>query len=182
VNDWDFHWQGFYMFRKLKKVPVGSRLRAEATYDNTPANPENPNSPPQDVHVGEATTDEMMIVFFVFTMYQAGDENIIADSGLLSSPSVLFNNYYHGQQLLDVCPNPAVNDIVVKCFMEDPDVGTVELMDMQGRIVRQFASNMPLKSGYTANTYSVSGIPPGTYSLIMKTSQQILSKKIVVVH
>jgi len=77
VNDWDFHWQGFYFFRKMKKVPAGSALWAEATYDNTSANPDNPVSPPQLVTAGENTTNEMMIVFFVYTSYHTGDENII---------------------------------------------------------------------------------------------------------
>ncbi len=182
IKNWDFHWQGFYMFRKFKKVPMGTRIRAEATYDNTSANPENPHSPPQDVIAGESTTNEMMIVFFVLTNYHAGDENIIADSTILSTPYVQRNVYYHGQQLLDVCPNPAVNDLVVKCFLEDPDVGNIDLVDMQGRVVRSFMSNAPISKGYTAFTYSVAGLPSGTYSLVMKTSQQILSQKIVVVH
>ncbi|MCD6013751.1 MAG: Copper type ascorbate-dependent monooxygenase [Flavipsychrobacter sp.] len=182
IPDWDFHWQGFYMFRKLKKVSVGTRVRAEATYDNTSANPENPNIPPQDVSAGEATTDEMMIVFFVFTTYQPGDENIIADSNILASPNVMLNNYYHGQQLLDVCPNPAVDNITVKCFMEDPDQASIELMDMQGRAVRQFMDKTQIDKGYTTYTYSVSGLPPGNYTLMVKTTQQILSKQLVVVH
>ncbi len=182
INAWDFHWQGFYMFRKLKKIPVGTRVRAEATYDNTTANPENPNSPPQDVFAGEATTDEMMIVFFVFTQYQPGDENIIADSAILASPNIPYNNYYHGQQLLDVCPNPAVDNIVVKCFMEDPDKASIELMDMQGKIVRQFMNSTRIENGYSTFTYSVSGLPPGTYTLLVKTTQQILTKKLLVVH
>ncbi len=182
VPDWDFHWQGFYMFRKLKKVPLGTRVRAEATYDNTSANPENPNTPPQDVFAGEATTDEMMIVFFVFTMYQPGDENIIADSGLLASPNVMLNNYYHGQQLLDVCPNPSVDHIVVKCFMEEPDHASIELMDMQGRVVRQYMDKTRIEQGYSTYTYSVSGLPPGNYNLVVRTTQQILSKQLVVVH
>lgn len=180
INKWDFHWQGFYMFRKLKKVPVGTRVRAEATYDNTSANPENPHSPPQDVNVGEATTDEMMIVFFVYTQYHAGDENIVADSSLLAVPWTQ-TNYYHGQQLLDVCPNPASSDITIKCFMEDPDKASIQLMDMQGKVVREFRNTSPVTAGYSVFTYSVSGLPPGSYTLIMKTTQQILTKKLIVV-
>ena len=181
INNWDFHWQGFYMFPKMKVVPPGTRMRAEATYDNTAANPENPYNPPRDISVGENTTNEMMIVFFVFTTYQAGDENIVIDSTILSSPNVMYNNYYHGQQLLDVCPNPVVSNMVVKCFLEDQDVGSIELLDMQGRSVRSFMTNAHLQEGYSAFTYSVSGLPPGTYNLVFKTSQQMFSKKIVVI-
>lgn len=182
IPKWDFHWQGFYMFRKLKKVPGGTVVRAEATYDNTTANPENPHNPPLDVSAGEATSDEMMIVFFVYTYYRPGDENIIADSGLLATPNVAYNNYYHGQQLLDVCPNPAVEQFVVKCFLEEPDKASVTLVDMQGRTVRQFMDNAAVNSGYSTFEYSVSGLPAGNYNLVMRTTQQILSKQLVVVH
>ena len=182
INNWDFHWQGFYMFPELKKVPAGSRMRAEATYDNTTANPNNPHSPPQDVYVGENTTNEMMIVFFVYTPYQAGDENIIVDSTILAVPHTQFDNFYHGQQLLDVYPNPAANDLIVKCYFENPDAGSMELVDMQGKVARQFTKDSKLNSGYNAYTYSVTGLPSGTYTLTIKTSENVLSQKVVVVH
>ncbi len=182
VNKWDFHWQGFYMFSKFKKAPAGTTLRAEATYNNTASNPDNPYSPPRNITVGENTTNEMMIVFFVYTGYMPGDENIIVDSTILASPNVQNTNYYHGQQLLDVCPNPAVSSMVVKCFMVDPDIASMDLVDMQGKVVRQYMTNTSLKEGYSAFNYSVEGIPPGTYTLVIRTSQQVLTKKIVVVH
>lgn len=182
VNNWDFHWQGFYFFRNLKKIASGSTLWAEATYDNTAANPENPYSPPQDISVGENTTNEMMIVFFVFTPYVAGDENIIEDSTVLSTPDPRLSNYYHGQQLLDVSPNPAVNDMVVKCYLDAPDVASIQLIDMQGKVVRTFHDNATVPEGYSAFTYSVAGLAPGTYSLVIKTSQQLLSRKVVIIH
>lgn len=181
INDWDFHWQGFYMLPKIRKVPLGSVLYAEATYDNTSANPENPHSPPQTVVAGENTTDEMMIVFFVFTTYQPGDENIIADSTLLKVPWQQAN-YYRGQQLLGVTPNPAGNDIVVKCHFDEADKGSLELVDMQGKVVRTFMKDTKISEGYNAFSYSVNGLPAGTYSLRLKTSERILSQKVVVVH
>lgn len=54
INNWNFHWQGSYNFRKVLKVPLGSKLYGEATYDNTVNNPYNPSNPPRDVFVGEA--------------------------------------------------------------------------------------------------------------------------------
>ena len=182
INKWDFHWQGFYMLPKLKKIPSGTGLYANAYYDNTAANPNNPNSPPRNVSAGEQTTDEMMLVFFVLTPYQAGDENIIVDSAVVAGTPQQLNNYYHGQQLLDVCPNPAVSNLIVKCFMEDPEVASITLVDMDGKVVRQFMDNGKVSSGYSAITYSVSGLPAGTYSLEMRTTQRILTQKIVVIH
>jgi hypothetical protein len=37
----------------------------DAVYDNSAANPANPNRPPQRVTFGEATTDEMFYCFFI---------------------------------------------------------------------------------------------------------------------
>ncbi len=180
INEWDFHWQGFYMFSKLKKMPAGSELYAEATYDNTISNPHNPHNPPQLVTAGEATSDEMMIVFFVFTSYKVGDENIIVDSTVVSVP-VNELKYYKGQQFLAVSPNPASDAVVLKCHFDDADACSVEMVDMQGRIMRRFTNKEMIKKGYSALEYSVKGILPGNYSMLIKTSERILVQKVVIV-
>lgn len=79
IPDWDFHWQGLYEFRHPIYLPAGSTLYGEATYDNTSANPHNPNDPPQWVFLGEATTDEMMLFFFAWTWGFPSDTNIVID-------------------------------------------------------------------------------------------------------
>lgn len=178
IPKWDFHWQGFYMFPKIKKVPAGTTLKAEAFYDNTSANPENPNDPPQDVSVGESTTDEMMLVFLVYTYYQPGDENVVIDSSTIVTTSV--PQYYRGQQLLGVTPNPAITDMVLKCYVEDADKASISIVDMQGRVVRQLATEIQLTAGYSALTYSVAELPPGTYTVRLQTTQRILTQKIIV--
>ena len=87
IPHWDFEWQGFYSFKNPVKIPKGSVLYADAVYDNTPGNIHNPNSPPRDVFVGEATTDEMMLVYFPWTIYREGDELIeIKDQPLIELP------------------------------------------------------------------------------------------------
>ena len=63
IPEWDFNWQGFFTFPHLTKIPQGYTLHGEATYDNTAANPFNPNDPPQWVGFGEGTEDEMFFVF-----------------------------------------------------------------------------------------------------------------------
>lgn len=67
IDDWDFNWQSTYVFEDLLNVPAGSVIYAEATYDNTISNPENPNYPPKDVTYGWNTTDEMMnfIIYYI---------------------------------------------------------------------------------------------------------------------
>jgi hypothetical protein len=80
IPDWHFHWQMNYPFDQPIKLPVGTTLYSEATYDNTTNNPDNPNNPPENIYAGESTDDEMMMVFFGYTGYVTNDENIIVDS------------------------------------------------------------------------------------------------------
>ena len=63
IKDWDFNWQGRYQYREPLLLPKGTRIEIEATYDNSAGNPKNPHSPPQTVHWGENTTDEMCLAF-----------------------------------------------------------------------------------------------------------------------
>lgn len=79
IPDWDFHWQDNFIFPNTIPLPLGSIMQSEAFYDNTTNNPDNPSNPPQDVSAGEGTYDEMMLVFFAYMYYQAGDESIIVD-------------------------------------------------------------------------------------------------------
>jgi hypothetical protein len=78
IPDWDFRWQEIYRFEKLVRIPKGTVLKIECTYDNTADNPFNPNSPPKTIFSrGDMkTTDEMMTLMMIFTPYKAGDENI----------------------------------------------------------------------------------------------------------
>ncbi|MFN8281542.1 MAG: hypothetical protein U0V49_14765 [Saprospiraceae bacterium] len=92
INNWDFHWQGSYSYVKPVVLLPGTKLKAIATYDNTSDNPNNPNSPPKIVRLGEATTDEMLLVYFVFTLYQNGDENIVIDSSALLGTRPVFED------------------------------------------------------------------------------------------
>lgn len=64
IRDWNFNWQDQYLFENPLRLPKGTRLDVDAVYDNSAANPLNPNSPPQRVTWGEQTTDEMFICFF----------------------------------------------------------------------------------------------------------------------
>ena len=97
VPDWDFHWQQNYVFANTQKINNGTTFKARAFYDNTTNNPNNPNSPPQTVTAGEGTGDEMMMVFFAYMPYQAGDENLIVDKRVPPKSGTTFCN---GQSVL----------------------------------------------------------------------------------
>lgn len=63
VPRYDFNWQNTYELAEPKVMPRGSRLIAEATFDNSEDNLANPD-PTAEVTFGEQTFDEMMIGFF----------------------------------------------------------------------------------------------------------------------
>jgi hypothetical protein len=60
IDDWDFNWQGQYHFAKPVALPKGTELELIGVYDNSAANPRNPNAPPKRVQFGPASTDEML--------------------------------------------------------------------------------------------------------------------------
>ena len=78
IPQWDFRWQENYRFKKLVRIPKGTRLHIEGTYDNTVDNPFNPNNPPElVVSSGDMkTTSEMLTLMMIFLPYEEGDENL----------------------------------------------------------------------------------------------------------
>jgi hypothetical protein len=66
IKDWDFNWQSAYTYADPVKLPKGTRIEMEYTYDNSANNPRNPVTPPKRVTYGEATTDEMGLAFLSF--------------------------------------------------------------------------------------------------------------------
>ena len=59
IRDWDFDWQDRYWYATPIALPAGTRVEMEFTYDNSAANPRNPNRPPKRVEWGASSTDEM---------------------------------------------------------------------------------------------------------------------------
>lgn len=179
IPEWDFHWQGAYFFRQPIKIPAGTTLYAEAVYDNTLNNPHNPSNPPIDVSLGEATTDEMMLEYFYFLLYQNGDENIVVDTsttvqtynncdfslGVINPPGV--NNQ------LTVYPNPA-ND-VINVLLPAAQVFDVLIADVAGKTVLEFEN---INGGLEIKTIS---LEQGSYFIEAKNSELTLRKKFEIV-
>jgi hypothetical protein len=59
IPNWNFNWQAQYRYPTPIRLPAGTRVEMEFTYDNSEANPRNPNHPPKRVTYGPASTDEM---------------------------------------------------------------------------------------------------------------------------
>jgi hypothetical protein len=74
IKDWDFNWQGQYIYKEPVRLPKGTRIELEYSYDNSKDNPRNPANPPVRVHWGEQTTDEMAVLFMGVKLPSVEDE------------------------------------------------------------------------------------------------------------
>jgi hypothetical protein len=151
IPEWDFHWQGSYLYKKPIVIRTGTTLHGTAVYDNTGHNPHNPSSPPRTVRLGEATTDEMFLVYFMYTTYRNGDENL--DLEALTAPTSVQEQY--AQTDLGVTPNPASTS-----FMFDGQGAPAYLSDALGRVLR----TMP--PSWERQAMDVADLPGGVYALL----------------
>jgi peroxiredoxin len=84
VPRFDFNWQLQYNLANAKMMPKGTQLICTAHYDNSSANPANPN-PNQIVRFGEQTWDEMMIGFFT-AMRPREEASVASQVGAAGEP------------------------------------------------------------------------------------------------
>lgn len=59
IPDWDPNWQSVYRYQEPVFLPKGAVVSMRYHYDNSAANPRNPNHPPRRVRGGNQATDEM---------------------------------------------------------------------------------------------------------------------------
>lgn len=85
IDKWDFRWQGTYTYQDPVTLPAGGKLNLTTYFDNSAANPNNPNVPPKTVRWGEATTDEMALAFIGFTL---DSETLTASAPRLDDVSI----------------------------------------------------------------------------------------------
>jgi len=63
IADWDFAWQDQYRYASPFWLPAGTRLVMEYRFDNSDANPRNPDRPAQRIGWGWRSADEMADVW-----------------------------------------------------------------------------------------------------------------------
>ncbi|HEY1337777.1 MAG TPA: hypothetical protein VGF59_09720 [Bryobacteraceae bacterium] len=80
IPDWNFDWQQQYTYEKPLRLPAGTRVEMEFTYDNSAANPRNPNHPPKRVAWGPGSTDEMAGLHLEVTTVNAADDEELSQS------------------------------------------------------------------------------------------------------
>ena len=182
INDWDFHWQGLYMFRNVIKIPQGTNLYSEATYDNTTSNFNNPNNPPQIVTAGESTLNEMMLTFIEYTIYFPGDENIVIDNSPLVSLETnadeLSDENFAASLLL--FPNPAADKVIAEFSVPVNGNYSLDVKDVLGRTVKTFFAPRQMEAGNYRFQYSTGNLPAGNYFVELNGETKITTKLTIV--
>ena len=77
VPNYDFDWQTLYELKEPKRLPAGTVIVATGAFDNSAANPYNPN-PEATVFFGEQTFEEMFIGYLNYTVDPEQEELSIA--------------------------------------------------------------------------------------------------------
>jgi hypothetical protein len=84
IPKWDDSWQNYYVFSRPARVPRGSVLEYLASYDNSTANPLNPD-PTVPVRWGQQVWDEMHSTYMTWTA--VNEHNKDDDEPIQMSPS-----------------------------------------------------------------------------------------------
>ena len=80
IPDWNFDWQQQYTYATPIRLPAETRVEMEFTYDNSEANPRNPNRPPKRVTWGPGSADEMAGLHISVVPVQAADAQELSDA------------------------------------------------------------------------------------------------------
>jgi mono/diheme cytochrome c family protein len=73
IPAWDPNWQAVFYYREPVFLPKDSVIHMRYRYDNSGANPRNPNHPPKRVRAGNQATDEMGHLWLQILPRGAGD-------------------------------------------------------------------------------------------------------------
>ncbi|MCX7743341.1 MAG: T9SS type A sorting domain-containing protein [Flavobacteriales bacterium] len=183
IPKWDFKWQGQYNFRQPKVFPEGTKLRAEAVYDNTSNNPNAPN-PNNWVFAGEATNEEMMMVYFAYLYAFPGDENIIVDTTTVkptynNCKFVGLEDWGIKEASIQLYPNPTDGFSMLRFEAEKSNDLEIKICDMQGKVVYQYHTFV--HSGVFTYPVEVNAIPAGQYFVVLGWGKEKYTRPLIVV-
>lgn len=88
VPNYDFNWQRSYTFLEPKRIAAGSKLVHTTWYDNSAANPGNPD-PNRTVPWGLQSWDEMLYGAFSYTLVDETSEAPILDKELADTTQMM---------------------------------------------------------------------------------------------
>jgi hypothetical protein len=176
IREWDFNWQGYYTYRKLKRIPAGYKLFSSHVYDNTTNNPNN-STPPVDVKAGTSTGDEMLFDSFQYLIYQAGDELINVDSLIAIDPiSTSIGEQTNAPFKTYAYPNPFQDKVTIGYVLESASTVTIEIYSIYGGLVNKIETGLQTSGqhevAWDARSKAGVGLANGTYLYVIKAGTQ----------
>jgi Flp pilus assembly protein TadD len=83
IRHWDLNWQAVYRYAQPLFLPKGTQVSMRWVYDNSSANPANPNHPPKRVTAGDRSTDEMGHLWLQVLPRGPGDQRMGIQEALI---------------------------------------------------------------------------------------------------
>ncbi len=115
ITDWDFRWQHVYREVTPIRLPKGTRLSMEYTYDNSAENVRNPQLPPARVFWGQRSKDEMGDLWFQLLATSDRDRQVMSEQITTKMTTEDIAGY---ETMLRVDPNAAeLHDDVALLYM-----------------------------------------------------------------
>ncbi|RMG87193.1 MAG: hypothetical protein D6714_02835, partial [Bacteroidetes bacterium] len=147
ISDWDFHWKQFFEFEHPVRLRQGTRVHVLTAYDNTPENLLNPGDPPREMGWGKRMYQEMMLVFFQFSVPEtASDFGISGTSVNITRPVFRANLQVRKKQTL-----------------------SARISDFDGSHERILFERRHFRRGTHQIQASLEGLPHGNYYLQLKS-------------
>ena len=80
IDRWSVNWQETYYFAAPVRLPKGTTIQVEITYDNSAANPRNRSQPPRRVTWGPTLTDEVGAMDLLIATPAPADAAVLASA------------------------------------------------------------------------------------------------------
>jgi len=122
VPNYDFNWQRYFQFEEPINVPAGTMVIHHATYDNSTANPSNPN-PEVNVRFGEQTWEEMLYggISYRFAERGENDSQIDPADAMTSVAMGFMDSNMDAMISLDEMPAQARQSLAMAFVMMDKE-------------------------------------------------------------
>lgn len=137
IRDWDFNWQGQYLYKDFVRLPKGTTIHSEVIWDNSANNPRNPSHPPKQVEWGEATEDEMGQVGFRILAAREEEKTTLRNALIAHQIQALRHAKEEGYQIkweqFGIKPPPIWNLTPTKPKNSDSQKQSFLYKDLNGR-------------------------------------------------
>jgi hypothetical protein len=186
INKWNFRWQGYYTYPKLVKIPAGYTIRALHKYNNTANNPNNPFSPPQVIHGGYNTYNEMLTNTYQYVSYQPGDDTINITNLLAGDTLLSVANIDMPAMSTKAFPNPFDKLVHIGYTINTPsEQVSVVVYNIYGNKVKEFVRQKVYAEGYYETTWdgrddNGNQLPIGVYIYTISANKVSCSGKLVI--